>query len=460
MSTYPDPPIVGEEWIVHAADMAEHLNLNPGNRDTWAWTFSQYDKQMPAWLQRYDTGVSGSAWYALHGVPTEPGPFTITPRQYSGGVKFERAVTLEVLTEAPAPEPEPEPEPEGPMSNYPEPATVGQPYTVTAAAVAEDLGLDPAGYPHMAAADLSWPSWLSGSNGVESATGTPTEAGTVDMVVGWWERGSMLAPESFYLTIQEGAPPVTIIAPPAAMETADGYRLPAAEGVRWLVNGTEQPAGDYSMEPVTEPVTLTIVPEALAGYAFDPAPVPLVLTFTPDPGTDPDPDPDPDPEPDPDPDPEPEPEQPAPGPSPAPGPFDPTPAPPAPSPEDEAAWAALMDDDPQALYVASKLGQRIIRHTGSGDPADLEPSEVLMAQDHAMVVLEYVRGYTRGRGFVGYAPHRALQAVIVAAGSRLFTNPEQLTSYQTGDYSERPAILNGWTMAELGVLRRFRRTYR
>lgn len=323
------------------------------------------------------------------------------------------------------------------MPTYPDPAIVGQPYTVTAAAVETELGLEAGYYPNLAAADLNWPKWLSGGNGTESATGTPTEPGVLQMIVGFWERGAMLDSKPFTITIESDVPPVTVIAPPAAMETKDGYRLPAAEGVRWLVNGEQQDPGDYSMEPVTEEVTLTIVPEALDGYSFDPAPVPLVLTFTP-----------------PAPDPEPEPEQPAPG------PFDPTPAPPAPSPEDESAWAALMDDDPQALYVASKLGQRIIRHTGSGDPADLEPSEVLMAQDHAMVVLEYVRGYTRGRGFVGYAPHRALQAVIVAAGSRLFTNPEQLTSYQTGDYSERPAILNGWTMAELGVLRRFRRTYR
>lgn len=77
-----------------------------------------------------------------------------------------------------------------------------------------------------------------------------------------------------------------------------------------------------------------------------------------------------------------------------------------------------------------------------------------------MTVLEYVRGYVRDRGFIGYVPHRSLQAVIVSAGVRLFINPEQLTYYSTGDYSERPATLTGWTAAELGVLRRFRRTYR
>src|SRR5690625_7992379 len=61
------------------------------------------------------------------------------------------------------------------------------------------------------------------------------------------------------------------------------------------------------------------------------------------------------------------------------------------------------------------------------DVSDLEPSKVLTARDHAMTVLEYVKGYTRDRGFIGYVPHRALQAVIVNAGGRLFVNPEQLT---------------------------------
>ena len=117
-----------------------------------------------------------------------------------------------------------------------------------------------------------------------------------------------------------------------------------------------------------------------------------------------------------------------------------------------------MDEDPQAMYVAVRLADRIIRHAGGtleGTPGD----SLVMARDHALTVLEYVRGYTRGRGFVGYIPHRSLQAVIVAAGARLYVNPEQLSYYQTGDYSERPATLTGWTAAELGVLRRYRRTY-
>lgn len=209
----------------------------------------------------------------------------------------------------------------------------------------------------------------------------------------------------------------TVIPAPAAAETEDGYMLPAVEGVRWLVNGVPTDAGSYSVQPVTETTTVTIIPDALDGYGFPVAPEPLVLTF--EPATPPDP---------------------------------------KPNPGDESTWAALMDDDPQALYVATRLAERIIRHVGQ-DVADLDPAEVLTARDHAMVVLEYVKGYTRDRGFVGYIPHRSLQAVIVAAAARLFTNPEQLTYYSTGDYSERPATMTGWTAAELGVLRRFRKVY-
>jgi hypothetical protein len=134
--------------------------------------------------------------------------------------------------------------------------------------------------------------------------------------------------------------------------------------------------------------------------------------------------------------------------------VDPGPEPEPPNPEEE--WALIMEEDPQAMYVAVKLADRIIRHAG-GKLAEADADQLVMARDHALTVLEYVKGYTRGRGFVGYIPHRALQAVIVAAGARLYVNPEQLTYYATGDYSERPATLAGWTMAERAVLRRFRR---
>ena len=269
--------------------------------------------------------------------------------------------------------------------------------------------------------------------------GTPTTEGTwtLDLTGGYEPYGDPSGDvATMVLTV---GTPVTIIPVPAAERTDDGYMLPEVEGVIWTVDDVEQVPGSYSVEPVTETTTVTILPTTDEGYAFDTEPEPLVLVFEPAP--------DPEPEPDPEPGPEPV------------GPFTPTPAPDEPDEVEEAVWARLMDDDPQAVYVATKLAERIVKHSGQ-DVADLDPAEVLTARDHAMTVLEYVRGYVRDRGFIGYIPHRSLQAVIVSAWARLFVNPEQITYYSTGDYSERPATLTGWTAAELGVLRRFRRTYR
>lgn len=285
-------------------------------------------------------------------------------------------------------------------------------------------------------------SWKPSRTDANRLEGTPTTEGvTVIELEGDDGYGMGVGRQTVTVTVRG---PVVVIPAPAAESTEDGYMLPEVEGVRWLVDGTETAPGTYSVQPVTETTTVTIIPEALDGWELDPAAVPLVLTFDPAPAPDPDPDPEPW-------------EPPVRPPGDYPGPW-PSPAPPAPSPEDEAVWMSLMDDDPQAMFVATKLAERIIRHVGR-DVADMDPAEVLTARDHAMVVLEYVKGYTRDRGFVGYAPHRSIQAVIVSAAARLFTNPEQLTYYSTGDYSERPATMTGWTHAELGVLRRFRKVY-
>ena len=75
-----------------------------------------------------------------------------------------------------------------------------------------------------------------------------------------------------------------------------------------------------------------------------------------------------------------------------------------------------------------------------------------------LVVLDFVRAYTRGNGFTGYRPEYALRSVLISATARLVTNPEQVRQYQIADYSESPAVLNGYTLAELGLLRRYRRT--
>ena len=240
-----------------------------------------------------------------------------------------------------------------------------------------------------------------------SIAGTPATPGAYTVpLVGTDAYGSESGQNDTLTVIVQG--PTEVIPAPAAEGTEDGYMLPEVPGVRWLVNGEETPPGSYSVQPVTEETTVTIIPEALAGYVFDAEPEPLVLTFTPE------------------------------------------------DPEDPGEWLHLLDEDPERALVASTLAPRALRHAGM-DPDAAPAPAAAMAEGHLATVLEYVKGYTRGRGFHGYVPERPLQAVIVAATGRLVTNPEQVTYYSTGDYSERPATLTGWTLAELQVLRRYRR---
>ena len=115
-----------------------------------------------------------------------------------------------------------------------------------------------------------------------------------------------------------------------------------------------------------------------------------------------------------------------------------------PSPDEWfGSWDALADG------LAGKVAGYV------GRPGD--PYTVAVARAQLPVIAEYVRGYTRGQGWTGDRPAGPLMAVIVSAAGRLVTNPEQVTSYTANDYSERPAVLAGWTLTELGVLRRYRK---
>lgn len=111
-------------------------------------------------------------------------------------------------------------------------------------------------------------------------------------------------------------------------------------------------------------------------------------------------------------------------------------------------------DDPWDVWdnLAAALAPRVAAIVGRVGDADT----IATAEAQLPLVAEYVRGYTRGRGFEGEAPAGPLRAVIVAATARLATNPEQVSVYTVGDYSERPAQLAGWTLAEIGVLHRYR----
>lgn len=113
-------------------------------------------------------------------------------------------------------------------------------------------------------------------------------------------------------------------------------------------------------------------------------------------------------------------------------------------------------DDPWDDWdeLATRLAPRVAAYVGRAGDVDT----IATAEAQIPIVTEYVRGYTRGRGFADEIPAGPLRAVIVSGVARLATNPEQVSVFTTGDYSERPAQLAGWTLTELGVLHRYRRT--
>lgn len=248
---------------------------------------------------------------------------------------------------------------------------------------------------------LTVSTWTN-SYGVTKMTalyGTPTVAGTTEHSVRITDGGTVVP---LTIVVEAPAPEPVTAAAPVFDDAALTVTIPEVVGVVYSVNGTERAAGTY---PATPEATMTVTAEPVdAGYAL----------------------------------------------------------------EGETEWShdfpagvpdplALLEADPQTELVIDALAPRVVKHAGR--PADEAGAEDL-ARAGVSAVLQYVNGYTRGRGFHGMVPERDLQAVIVASSARLFTNPEQVTSYTLGDYTERPAILNGWTMAEMAVLRRHRVTYR
>lgn len=124
------------------------------------------------------------------------------------------------------------------------------------------------------------------------------------------------------------------------------------------------------------------------------------------------------------------------------------------SPSTASTADITPDPDPEPEPdPAGPLAARVARNLGREGDAET----IALAAEHVEIVMEYARGYTRGRGFNGDTPSRGIAAVIVAAASKLTSNPEQVSSYQTGDYSERGAVLNGWTLNQLSVLNTYRK---
>lgn len=119
----------------------------------------------------------------------------------------------------------------------------------------------------------------------------------------------------------------------------------------------------------------------------------------------------------------------------------------APPPDPEDAYAAWAERATERVEVM--LG---------GRPT---PSRTDTAREAVDLITAYVDGYTGGHEGRGWTedgvPDRRLTAVIIVAAVRLASNPRQVTVYTTSDYTERPAVMAGWTLAERAVLRRYRR---
>ena len=75
------------------------------------------------------------------------------------------------------------------------------------------------------------------------------------------------------------------------------------------------------------------------------------------------------------------------------------------------------------------------------------------------VITALARSYTRGRGFNFYdKPNEDVAAVILSAAARLYRDPSQIVSQETmGPFSvSYRAGFDGWSVAELGTLNRYR----
>ncbi len=91
----------------------------------------------------------------------------------------------------------------------------------------------------------------------------------------------------------------------------------------------------------------------------------------------------------------------------------------------------------------------------------MDDSDLTSVADTALpVVTAQVRAYTRDRGFSGDQPAADLDAVILTSTARLVANPENLRSESIGEYSVSRQVIDGWTLAELAILNRYRRRAR
>lgn len=114
--------------------------------------------------------------------------------------------------------------------------------------------------------------------------------------------------------------------------------------------------------------------------------------------------------------------------------------------------------------IASFLGDQYERPWGY---ADADQANADAQQYYVSVIVDLVRGYTRGRGFdENDSPLPDVAAVITTASARLASNPSQARSesWAPPDSPSSPTLTGvqhtpflGFTLAEQAVLNRYRR---
>ncbi len=98
--------------------------------------------------------------------------------------------------------------------------------------------------------------------------------------------------------------------------------------------------------------------------------------------------------------------------------------------------------------------------------ADVDPDDVAAWLDRTSppvsqvvpIITTLAKSYTRGNGFDGNTPNDEIAAAITTASARLAANATQTLDWLKVDDVEREfrSSFQGWTLAELAVLNRYR----
>ena len=111
---------------------------------------------------------------------------------------------------------------------------------------------------------------------------------------------------------------------------------------------------------------------------------------------------------------------------------------------------AVAGNEPEPVEVIDAKAD-VAALMGQPDNPDL----VAVIDQALETIYQLVSAYTRGNGFTGGVPNPELRAVIRTATARLTANPEQVGSTVGG--VTVGAGFNGWSLAELAVLNRYRK---